>query len=189
MMKMTALLKKDQGSVIVAAMLILVLLTIIGIAATSTSRTELNITSNTQLHKMAFFTAESGWQHLTNWLDDQYPLPTQDIGSKLKDPEGTDIEDNDLDGLFNEPDEAIDDYQCCSSFDNPSKLPLSDTHTNWKYRVTAEFKGAGIAPGWDPSLFLKYNYEIVSIGTVPAPAQGGEAESQVTVLTGKITEK
>jgi Tfp pilus assembly protein PilX len=61
MMNMTAILKKDEGSVIVAAMLVLVLLTIIGIAATSTSRTELNITSNVQLHKMAFFTAESGW--------------------------------------------------------------------------------------------------------------------------------
>jgi hypothetical protein len=186
MMKMTAILKKDEGSVIVAAMLILVLLTIIGIAATSTSRTELNITSNTQLHKMAFFTAESGWQHLTNWLDDEYPLPTQDIGSTLKDPEGIDLVDNDLDGLFNEPDEAIDDYDS-AQFAAPQALPLSDTHTSWKYFVTAEFKGAGIAPGWDPALFLKYNYEIISTGNVPARA--GTAVSRVTVITGKITEK
>jgi hypothetical protein len=186
MMKMTTLLKKDQGSVIVAAMLILVLLTIIGIAAISTSRTELNITSNTQLHKMAFVTAESGWQHLTNWLDDEYPLPTQNIGSKLIDPEGFDIEDNDLDGLFNEPDEAIDDYDS-AQYAAPEALPLSDTHTSWKYFVTAEFQGAGIAPGWDPSLFLKYNYEIISTGNVPA--REGMAVSQVTVITGKITEK
>jgi hypothetical protein len=186
MMKMTALLKKDQGSVIVAAMLILVLLTIIGIAATSTSRTELNITANTQLHKMAFFTAESGWQHLTNWLDDEYPLPTQNIGSKLKDPEGTDIVDNDLDGLFNEPDEAIDDY-ASAQYAAPEALPLSDTHPSWKYFVTAEFQGAGIAPGWDPSLFLKYNYQITSIGEVPA--REGMAVWQVTAITGKITEK
>jgi Tfp pilus assembly protein PilX len=60
MIKITAILKRDDGSVIVAAMMILVLLTIIGISATSTSNTELNITSNAQLHKMAFFTAESG---------------------------------------------------------------------------------------------------------------------------------
>ena len=75
MIKKTAILKRDDGSVIVAAMMILVLLTIIGISATSTSNTELNITSNTQLHKMAFFTAESGWLVMTGWLDDQYPLP------------------------------------------------------------------------------------------------------------------
>lgn len=183
---MTAILKKDEGSVIVAAMLILVLLTIIGIAATSTSRTELNIASNTQLHKMAFFTAESGWQHLASWLDDQYPLPTEDIGSKLIDPDGFDFEDNDSDGLFNEPDESIDDYDS-AKYDDPGELPLSDTHIPWKYSVTAEFIGAGIAPGWDPSLFLKYKYEIISTGNVPARA--GTAVSQVTVITGKITEK
>jgi hypothetical protein len=167
-------------------MLLLVLLTIIGIAATSTSRTELNITSNTQLHKMAFFTAESGWQHLTNWLDGQYPLPTQHVGSKLKDPEGIDIVDNDLDGLFNEPDEAIDGYGT-AQYPSPQGLPLSDTHTNWKYFVTAEFKGAGMAPGWDPTLFLRYNYEVTSTGNVPA--RSGSAVSEITVTAGKIQEK
>jgi hypothetical protein len=185
MIKINTRIKNEAGSVIVAAMLILVLLTIIGIAATSTSRTELNITSNTQLHKMAFFTAESGWQHLMNWLDDQYPLPTQPIGSKLK-AEGVDIIDNDLDGLFNEPDESIDDYHS-AYFNSPQALPLSDTHTNWKYFVTADFTGAGIAAGWDPTLFLRYNYEITSTGNVPA--RSGTAVAQITVTAGKIQEK
>jgi hypothetical protein len=96
MIQIKATLKKDDGSVMVAAMLILVLLTIIGISATTMSNSELNITSNAQLHKMAFFTAESGWLVMADWLDDQYPLPTVNLGSDGF--EGTDASDNDLDG-------------------------------------------------------------------------------------------
>ena len=84
MIDMKAIFKKQDGAVIVAAMLILVLLTIIGISATKTSNSELNITSNSQLHKMAFFTAESGWHVMADWLDDQYPLPS--VPSKSSDP-------------------------------------------------------------------------------------------------------
>ena len=81
MIQMTAIIKKDDGSIMVAALLMLVLLTIIGVSATTMSNSELNITANAQLHKMAFFTAESGWHVMVNWLDDQYPLPTVNLGS------------------------------------------------------------------------------------------------------------
>jgi len=60
MQKITSIINNQQGSVIVMAVIILVLLSIIGIAATNTSTTEMKITTNTLLHNMAFYTADSG---------------------------------------------------------------------------------------------------------------------------------
>lgn len=53
-------LNSERGSVIVAAMMILALLTIIGIAANNMSITELNISTNSLLYERAFYTAEAG---------------------------------------------------------------------------------------------------------------------------------
>lgn len=60
MRKITSMISNQQGSVIVIALVILVLLTIIGIAATNTSTTEVQITTNALLYNTAFYTAESG---------------------------------------------------------------------------------------------------------------------------------
>lgn len=60
MQKMISIVNNQQGSVIVIAMVILVLLTIIGIAATNTSTTEVQISTNALLHNIAFYTADSG---------------------------------------------------------------------------------------------------------------------------------
>ena len=60
MQKMTSIVDSQQGSVIVIAMVILVMLTIIGIAATNTSTTEVQISTNALLHNIAFYTADSG---------------------------------------------------------------------------------------------------------------------------------
>lgn len=60
MQKMISIVNNQQGSVIVIAMVILVLLTIIGIAATNTSTTEVQISTNALLHNVAFYTADSG---------------------------------------------------------------------------------------------------------------------------------
>ena len=199
MIQIKATFKKDDGSVMVAALLILVLLTIIGISATTMSNSELNITTNMQLHKMAFFTAESGWHVMTNWLDDQYPLPTVNLASDdfegtdginndgdiwtdehdeyinfttIQFDQGSDMIDNDLDGGTDENDEFYD------------MLPFSDSKSNFQYGITAVYNGAGIAPGWDPTMFLRYNYQITSTATVPARIE--DAVSQITVTAGKI---
>lgn len=50
----------EKGSVIVAAIMILVLLTVIGIAAINTSTTEISISTNSLLYERAFYTAEAG---------------------------------------------------------------------------------------------------------------------------------
>ena len=199
MIDMGAIFKKEDGAVMVATILILVLLTIIGISATTTSNSELKITSNSQLHKMAFFTAESGWHVMADWLDDQYPLPTVNLGSD--DFEGTDGINNDGDGLTDEHDEYIkfttaqfalgsdtNDNDLDGSTDEDDEfydmLPFSDSKLDFQYGVTAVYGGAGIAPGWDPTLFLRYNYEITSTAIVPA--RDGNAVSQITVTAGKI---
>jgi len=180
MIQIKATFKKDDGSVMVAALLILVLLTIIGISATTMSNSELNITANTQLHKMAFFTAESGWNVMVDWLDDQYPLPTVDLGSDSSD--GEDSTDNDGDGLTDELDEYI--LFTTAKSGSPDMLPFSDSKMDFQYGVTAGYNGAGIAPGWDPTMFLRFNYQITSTASVPARIES--AVSQITVTAGKI---
>lgn len=55
-----ARINNQDGSMIVVAMMLLVILTIIGITSTSTTVVENKIALNDQLHKMAFFHADSG---------------------------------------------------------------------------------------------------------------------------------
>lgn len=53
-------LKEDEGSVLVVALLILVILTLIGISATRTTEIELQIAGNEKASKAAFYNADSG---------------------------------------------------------------------------------------------------------------------------------
>jgi len=53
-------LQNEEGSVIVMALIILVVLTIVGISATNTSTIELQIASNDHFYKIAFYNADSG---------------------------------------------------------------------------------------------------------------------------------
>jgi len=70
--------KNERGSTIVAALLILTLLTIIGIAAINSSITERATSANYLLYERVFFTAEAGLEHakaaLQNQLSSQLPL-------------------------------------------------------------------------------------------------------------------
>jgi len=60
-MVISSLYKKDeQGSVLIVALLILVLLTVIGISATTTTDIETQIAGNQKFHKIAFYNADSG---------------------------------------------------------------------------------------------------------------------------------
>jgi len=60
MQKITSITNNQQGSVIIIAVIILAMLSVIGIAATNTSTTEMKITTNGLLYNMAFYTADSG---------------------------------------------------------------------------------------------------------------------------------
>ena len=76
MKEIKPILTNDKGSAILVALMILVLLTIIGMAATQNSNTELKITTNSQLYKMAFYAAESGWQDMAVWIVQNNPPET-----------------------------------------------------------------------------------------------------------------
>ncbi len=51
-------LEEENGSVLLVAVMLLSLLTLIGIFATTTSDTEINIAANDRLHKLAFYNAD-----------------------------------------------------------------------------------------------------------------------------------
>lgn len=52
--------RNEDGSTLIVAVLILLLCTIIGIAATNTSTIEIQISGNDKFHKIAFYGADSG---------------------------------------------------------------------------------------------------------------------------------
>jgi len=54
------LLENETGSVLLVAMLILIVLTLIGIAATNTSTIEIQIAGNEKSYKQAFYSADAG---------------------------------------------------------------------------------------------------------------------------------
>ncbi|MGD9044555.1 MAG: hypothetical protein PVG06_12625 [Desulfobacterales bacterium] len=56
--KTTSILKNEEGAVIIAALLVLVLLTIIGIASTNISNTEVRIAAHELFHQQHFYWAE-----------------------------------------------------------------------------------------------------------------------------------
>jgi hypothetical protein len=53
-------MNNEKGSLMVIAIVILMLLTLIGIAITTTASLEMQIASNDRLHKMAFYAADGG---------------------------------------------------------------------------------------------------------------------------------
>jgi hypothetical protein len=54
----------EKGSVMVISLLILVVLTVIGVAATSTTELELQISGNDKTQKMAFYAAEAATSYV-----------------------------------------------------------------------------------------------------------------------------
>jgi hypothetical protein len=64
--------RKEDGYIIIAAILILALLTIICVSALRMSTTEMKIATNELLYERAFFAAEAGLQHLTELLRLQF---------------------------------------------------------------------------------------------------------------------
>jgi hypothetical protein len=62
-------MNNSNGGVTIAALLILAVLTIIGIASISTSNIEVQIATNDKVHKMAFYAADGGTELGTELLE------------------------------------------------------------------------------------------------------------------------
>lgn len=63
------LLRNEDGSAIILALMILVLLTVIGIAGSNSTRTEMKIASNDKFHKITFYAAEAARTYVRVKID------------------------------------------------------------------------------------------------------------------------
>ena len=69
-MKKNQLLKNEEGSAILLALVILMLLTVLGISATTTSTVEVQIAGNESMYKRNFYLAEAAAMEAAQRIDD-----------------------------------------------------------------------------------------------------------------------
>jgi hypothetical protein len=150
----------EKGSALVLSLLILVLLTLMGISATTTSTVEIQMAGGEKFYELAFYSAESGWQRALNWLDNQFPGVTQNLAWN----NGT--------NTFTQASGDFEDVE-------PDGIPLANDN-NTQYRVKVEFVGTAPVAGYGTS-FRRFNYRVNSVGTGP-----GNARSEVEVTAGKV---
>lgn len=142
-MRVLSKLKEEDGSIIVIALVVLALVTVIGISSTNTTSVELQIAANEKFQKIAFYSAESGWQSTVAYLDQQFPLITDDVGW-------------DASGTYT-----------TAKFNNPDSRSLS---TDSGFAASADFTGTAVAPGYGTD-FKRFLYTVTSSGSGPNNAQ------------------
>ncbi len=59
----------EKGSVIIVAVFVLSILTVMGLAATTTTTIELQVAQNQRDYVQNFYVADSGWKEMANWLN------------------------------------------------------------------------------------------------------------------------
>ena len=64
-----SILRSEEGSTLVIAFLMIALLTVIGIAATTTSEIGVRIAHNERVYQRDFYVSDSGWKEAALWLD------------------------------------------------------------------------------------------------------------------------
>jgi len=64
-----SILKSEKGTVLIVAILVLCILTLIGISATTTTTIDLQIAANERDYSREFYVADSVWKQAANWLD------------------------------------------------------------------------------------------------------------------------
>ena len=141
-MKKISLLKNENGSVIVLALIMLVLLTLLGMAVSRTSSIEVQIASNDQQAVDNLYKAESADHYAIElsriWLDDtflqaaedaaQVKIPTLNPDPSDIDGDGAPDADLDIDG-DGTPDIQIE-IRCIASFLTPHTGTLSTAANN-----------------------------------------------------------
>jgi hypothetical protein len=68
-MHLLDIVKSEDGSAILVALLILVMLTIFGISSNSNSNIDIQIVRSERDYVQEFYVADSGWKDGANWLD------------------------------------------------------------------------------------------------------------------------
>jgi hypothetical protein len=133
----------EKGSAIIAALMILVLLSIMGIASINLSTTELNISTNYQIAEMNFYAAESGAPHGVLWLknfdlvndtstDWFGPTTTENV----LDEDGNIIDTTDVDEWFNLSNQTSYTWQVKHRLDTDGNiLYYGDTNNDYLWEI------------------------------------------------------
>jgi len=147
-------INNEEGNVLVVSLFVLILLTIIGIAATDNTSVELKISANDKFHKLAFYAAEAarsyvagttglyGPNNIVVGVDHYFPNNTDPYVANTTDPSPE---------YTLAPDES---FKGTVTYSGDSPPP----------------RGSGYAVGQ----FRAHNYDIASTGTGPR-----NAESQI----------
>ena len=155
---MVSTFNSEKGSALILSLLILLLLTLMGISAVTTSTVGIQMAGSEKLYQLAFYSAESGWQRALNWLDNQY---LWDVRNRVWN--GT---------TFVEVSGSLQEAHSVS-------IPLANDN-NTQYSVKIELAGTALVPGYSTS-FRRVNYKLKSEGFGP-----GNTRSVVEVTAGKV---
>jgi len=92
-MNIRAAARNEEGSTLIVAIMILALLTVIGIAVTTTTSIELQIAANDRTYRENFYQAEGAAMMLAQLLENAIetdPVRMKDYPSQITDPSGSD---------------------------------------------------------------------------------------------------
>jgi len=143
MRQMRFILKSENGSVMVVGMLVLMLASLIGIAAITTSTIEVEVTANDKIRKEDFYRAEGAAMLAAQLLEDEKDdRALQDMPYGQPDPENPAAPPNlwfreNLEG-FPDPDNVANDYNWEPYLNGSGEAPLDD---NGGTRFMALYKG------------------------------------------------
>lgn len=135
----------QRGAALVLAVMMLAVLTLFGISATTTGLIEIDIARNEKLHDMAFYRAESGWRYAVSWLD-LHPVGVIDSYGSVAAP-------GRLDEAFSR-----------GAATRPEDVRGED------FSVRVDYTGGGYAPLWG-SDYRRFRYAVTASGTGPAGAR------------------
>ncbi len=145
MKKIIQIANNDRGVVLIAAILILVILTLLGVTGINTSSTETSIAVNEQIYKMNFYSAEAGRSYIVANTD-LYHILNVTVG-----PPGR-----------NFPDDAT----------PANRFPIPDSDMSINGNV--EYEGAFPMPrgsGYEHFIYKAHRYKMTSNGYGPRTAQ------------------
>lgn len=77
--RMAQRLKSEQGSILIISLLIMAVLAVLGVVASNMSVTEMRVAANEKTYNQSFYAADSGWQEVPLFMNDE-------IKGKGKDP-------------------------------------------------------------------------------------------------------
>ncbi len=129
MQKLISNLNNEEGSAIIIAILVLVLLTITGMSATQNTIIELEIVRNDLVHKDQLYRADGAVMQAAQWIEDQPDTVLQDITTDTTDA----ISDVDIVLTNLDLNDNGNQWNIWAQADvDPDQLPIPDVITGYK---------------------------------------------------------